>query len=144
LGGKVGNHPMEYYLRSEIAKLANINIETLRYYEMNKIIPLPPRAQNGYRQYSEDILKRLLLIIQVKECGFTLEEIRNLFPIDNAKEVSEKEAISILDKKVSDIDDMSLRLERIKELLLKIKSEIIEPECPEVQKVIRDYMKLKR
>lgn len=131
-------------MRSEIAKLAGINIETLRYYEKNKIIPVPARAKNGYRQYSEDILKRLLLIIQVKECGFTLEEIRNLFPVDNAKEVSEKEAISILDKKVTDIDEMSLRLERIKGLLLKIKSEIIRPECPEVQKVIRDYMKLKR
>jgi MerR family mercuric resistance operon transcriptional regulator/MerR family Zn(II)-responsive transcriptional regulator of zntA len=138
------NPPMAYYLRSEISKLANINIETLLYYEKNKIIPVPARAKNGYRQYSEDVLERLLLIIQVKECGFTLEEIRHLFPVDHAKEVSEKEAIRILDKKVTEIDDMLLRLEKVKELLLNIKSEIIEPTCPKIQKVIRDYMKLKR
>lgn len=135
---------MKYYLRSEIAKLTNLNIETLRYYEKNKIIPVPDRAENGYRQYSEDTLKRLQFIIQVKECGFTLEEIRTLFPIENVKEVNENEAINVLDKKVADIDNMLLKLERMKGLLLEIKGEIIEPKCPEMQKITGDFFKLQR
>jgi len=135
---------MKYYLRSEIAKLTNINIETLRYYEKNNIIPIPDRANNGYRQYSEDTLKRLQFIIQVKECGFTLEEIRTLFPIEKVKEVNEKEAIDVLDKKIADIDDRLFKLERMKGLLLEIKSEIIEPKCAEMQKITGDYFKLQR
>jgi DNA-binding transcriptional MerR regulator len=135
---------MKYYLRSEIAKLTNINIETLRYYEKNKIIPAPDRADNGYRQYSEDTLKRLQFIIQVKECGFTLEEIRTLFPIEKAKEVNEEEAINVLDKKIADIDDRLFKLERMKGLLLGIKDEIIEPKCSEMQKITGDFFKLQR
>jgi len=135
---------MKYYLRSEIAKLTNINIETLRYYEKNKIIPVPDRADNGYRQYSEDTLKRLQFIIQVKECGFTLEEIRTLFPIEKVKEVNEEEAINVLDKKIADIDDRLFKLERMKGLLLGIKDEIMETKCSEMQKMTGDFFKLQK
>lgn len=81
--------------------------------------------------------------MQVKECGFTLEEIRTLFPIEKAKEVNE-EAIDVLDKKIADIDDRLFKLERMKELLHEIKGEIIEPKCTEMQKITGDFFKLQR
>ncbi|WP_234120425.1 MerR family DNA-binding transcriptional regulator [Clostridium hydrogenum] len=40
---------MKYYLRGEIAKISGINVETLRYYENNKLIPIPKRTSKGYR-----------------------------------------------------------------------------------------------
>ena len=37
---------MKYYYRSELAKIAGINIETLRYYENEQLIPIPKRNPN--------------------------------------------------------------------------------------------------
>jgi hypothetical protein len=64
------------YLRGEIAKMANVNIETLRYYENYSLIPSPIRSDSGYRLYSEEILSRLTFIKNAKFCGFSLKEIK--------------------------------------------------------------------
>lgn len=60
---------MRYFLRSEVANLASVNSETLRFYENNNLIPLPKRAANGYRQYPEDVLIRLEFIKNAKDTG---------------------------------------------------------------------------
>jgi MerR family transcriptional regulator, copper efflux regulator len=66
---------MANYLRSQIARQAGVNIETLRYYERKGLIT-PTRTGNGYRRYQEGALDRLKFIGRAKEAGFTLEEIR--------------------------------------------------------------------
>ena len=39
-------------LRSgQLAKTANVNGETLRYYERRGLLPEPPRRKSGYRVY---------------------------------------------------------------------------------------------
>jgi DNA-binding transcriptional MerR regulator len=65
---------MAYYLRSQIAREAGVNIETLRYYERKGLIT-PTRTENGYRRYPQSALNRLKFIIRAKEAGFTLDEI---------------------------------------------------------------------
>lgn len=134
---------MGYYLRGEIAQLANINIETLRFYERNNLIPLPARAKNGYRQYSEEDLKRLLFITQLKECGFGIAEIKYLFPTDTTTEIYLSDALNVIDKKIQEIDNNLIKLQKVKGLLLDIKSEVIEPRCPQIQKIIKEYMRIK-
>ncbi|MEK4473770.1 MerR family DNA-binding transcriptional regulator [Paenibacillus sp. FSL R7-0048] len=40
---------MTEYLRGQIAKMANVNMETLRYYEELGLISTPLRSEAGYR-----------------------------------------------------------------------------------------------
>jgi MerR family regulatory protein len=35
----------------QLAKQAGVNVQTLRYYERRGLLPHPPRAASGYRQY---------------------------------------------------------------------------------------------
>ncbi len=42
---------METLSRSQLADAANVNIETLRYYERRGILPEPPRSAANYRRY---------------------------------------------------------------------------------------------
>jgi len=72
---------MGYYLRGEIAKMADINVETLRYYEKNHLIPIPDRTKKGYRLYPEDTLDILAFIKSAKSAGFTLAQIRAIFSV---------------------------------------------------------------
>lgn len=62
----------------QLAKKAEINLETIRYYERRGIIERPDKPATGYRQYSNDVLQRLLFIKRAKALGFNLDEIQNL------------------------------------------------------------------
>ena len=63
-------------LRSgELAKAADVNVETLRYYERRGLLPEPPRRESGYRVYPAESISRLRFIKGAQELGFTLEEI---------------------------------------------------------------------
>ena len=53
----------------EVAKAADVGIETVRFYEREGLIPEPARRQSGYRQYPPDTVRRLRFIRRAKELG---------------------------------------------------------------------------
>jgi MerR family copper efflux transcriptional regulator len=72
---------MTHLTISQLAKLADIPIATIRYYERTGLIAEPPRRASGYRQYPEDAVKRLHLIHRAKNLGFTLHEISEILTL---------------------------------------------------------------
>ena len=46
----------------QLANLAGVGVETLRYYERQKLIPEPPRRSSGYRQYPPETVNRIRFI----------------------------------------------------------------------------------
>jgi len=70
-----------------LAKEAGINIDTIRYYERNGLIPEPVRRASGYREYQAADLRRLRFILRAKDLGFTLTEIGELLSLSGDKDV---------------------------------------------------------
>jgi len=70
-----------------LAKEAGINIDTIRYYERNGLIPEPVRRASGYREYGSADLRRLRFILRAKDLGFTLAEIGELLSLSGDKDV---------------------------------------------------------
>jgi len=61
-----------------LAKLGQVNIQTLRYYECpNLLIPIT-RKPSGYRVYGSDSVRRLAFIKHAQDLGFTLKGIQEL------------------------------------------------------------------
>jgi pimeloyl-ACP methyl ester carboxylesterase len=52
-----------------LAKLAGVSTDTLRFYERQGLLPLPPRAENGYRRYPKTALDRVQLIRRALSLG---------------------------------------------------------------------------
>ena len=65
----------------ELANATACNIETVRYYEREGILPKPRRAANNYRVYGEPHRRRLLFVRRARELGFSLEEVRRLLAL---------------------------------------------------------------
>ena len=61
---------------NEIVKITGLPASTLRYYEEVGILPVVNRNSSGRREYSEEILEWLELIIALKNTGMTIEEIK--------------------------------------------------------------------
>ena len=65
----------------DVAKRANVRIETLRYYEREGLVASPPRSLSNYRLYPEDTVHRVQFIKRVQELGFSLKEIKELLSL---------------------------------------------------------------
>jgi MerR family mercuric resistance operon transcriptional regulator len=70
----------------KLARAAGVNIQTVRFYEREKLLPTPPRTASGYRDYCQRDLDRILFIRRNHEIGFTLTEIRQLLDLHGALE----------------------------------------------------------
>ena len=65
------------YKIGEFSKLTNVPIKTLRYYdEINLFKPQEIDLFSGYRYYSKEQIDDLIVILNLKDVGFSLEEIK--------------------------------------------------------------------
>lgn len=67
--------------------MVQISSDTLRYYdEIQLLNPDYINPSNNYRFYNEEQVKELLYIMELKDCGFNLEEIKKILKLsDEAK-----------------------------------------------------------
>ena len=129
---------MKGYLRGQIANMANVNIETLRYYENNGLIPSPTRSESGYRLYSEEVLTRLAFIKNAKFCGFTLKEIKKALTKSEDISISVADFIAVIDRKIDSINREIASRENTKAMLSGLKSNLqATDKLPEVQAVLQ-------
>ena len=62
----------------ELAKLTDCQVETIRYYEREGLLPEPARSEGNYRLYTQAHVERLTFIRNCRSLDMTLEEIRSL------------------------------------------------------------------
>lgn len=65
----------------QLAEAANVNVETIRYYQRVGLIDEPPKPHTGFRSYSPDVAERIHFIKRAQQLGFTLDEIRELLEL---------------------------------------------------------------
>lgn len=111
---------MEYLTTGQVAKQAQVNIETIRYYERRGLIPDPPRRESGYRQYSWDIVDRIRFIKRAQELGFSLKEIAELLSLRFDPGTPAILVRRKAEAKVKDIDEKIASLQNMKHALLKL------------------------
>jgi len=104
----------------KVAKRAKVKIETIRYYERYKLLPEPIRSQSGYRQYSEDVVKRLRFIKNAKELGFSLKEISELFSLRVKRNATCANVKKRTDIKIMEVNERIEALKKIKGALVKL------------------------
>lgn len=64
-----------------VAKITGLSIDTIRYYEKQKLIKTPSRTSGGYRLYGPGELGALRFTTKAQQLGFSLKEIRKLLDI---------------------------------------------------------------
>jgi MerR family mercuric resistance operon transcriptional regulator len=111
---------MESLTIGKVARLAGIGVETVRFYERQGLIDKPMRRESGYRQYSEDIVRRLRFIKRAKELGFTLKEIKDLLALQLESDRTCADVRRRAEVKIDDIEQRVRTLQRMKKALAKL------------------------
>ena len=102
----------------ELAALANISRDTLRFYEKHGLITPSDRNAAGYRLYSNTDVHRISFILSAKEVGFTLKEIHQLLELEVTKdEKSCNDVKQFVDTKIDIVDQRLANIKRIKKSL---------------------------
>jgi DNA-binding transcriptional MerR regulator len=70
----------------ELATRSGVSIDTVRYYERRKLLPLAVRSAGGFRLFPCEAVARVSFIKQAQELGFSLEEIAELLTTGGANE----------------------------------------------------------
>lgn len=113
-------------LIGELSKKLSLSRDTIRFYEkLNLIQPLI--RNNGYKDYSQQDLQQLQLIQVAKNLGFTLTEIKQIIDLVNISDIPVDQFQTILQDKLSMIQDKIFQLKNIQHLL---ESLIIGAVCP--------------
>lgn len=62
----------------ELAQATGVDVETIRYYEKERLLPAPARQENGYRDYVNEHLERLAFIRHCRALEMPLADVRRL------------------------------------------------------------------
>lgn len=72
-----------YYSSGEFARMANVTLRTIRYYDKQNILKPSLVTEAGARFYTDEDFARLQQILLLKYLGFSLEDIREMTVADS-------------------------------------------------------------
>lgn len=104
----------------QLAKDADVNVETVRFYERKGLIVQPSRPQAGYRHYDPQTSRRIRFIREAQELGFSLTEIRQLLALRVDPRTSCVDVKSAAEAKIRSIDEKIDALKTMRKALVEI------------------------
>ena len=105
----------------KVARRAGLGVETIRYYEREKLLPQPARdPSSGYRRYPMSTIARLQFISRAKRLGFTLRETRELLDMRADAAASCADARARAQHKLADVRAKIGDLQRIELALMAL------------------------
>lgn len=64
---------------SDVASQAGVSADTVRHYERKGVLRNVSRDRSGYRRYSEDAVRTVLVVRRAITLGFSLDELADIF-----------------------------------------------------------------
>lgn len=104
---------MSKYTTGELAKLCNVSVRTVQFYDTKGLLPPTELSEGGRRLYNDDDLRKFQLIITLKAIGLSLNSIKSVLE----SEFSGKILAILLDEQekllADEIDERQKQLDMI-------------------------------
>jgi Cd(II)/Pb(II)-responsive transcriptional regulator len=102
----------------DLAKATGTQVETIRHYEREGLLPDAGRTESNYRVYADAHVRRLGFIRHCRSLDMTLGEIRTLLRFKDAPEENCEEVNTLLDEH---IEHVSTRIKELRDLQTELK-----------------------
>ena len=121
----------------EVAELAGVGVETLRYYERRGLLAPPERSTAGYRIYPPEAVRLLRFVKRAQDVGFSLDEVAELLHLaaggpdscDTARGIAQTR-LADLDRRIADLTSMR---DALASLIQTCRRPPARRECPLLQ-----------
>ncbi len=101
-----------------VAKLAGVNVETVRYYQRRGLVAEPEKPHMGYRRYPPDTVYHIHFIKRAQALGFTLKEVETLLSLDEARACGKTRSLAV--RKMGMIEEKLAGLTAMRKVLAKL------------------------
>lgn len=101
----------------ELSRETGVPVETIRYYEKERLLEPPMRLQNNYRSYGDRHLARLRFIAHCRKLDMSLEGIREILNYDSSKPEEAGHIHELLHRQIEAVD---ARIRALTELQTKL------------------------
>ncbi|MEP1206926.1 MAG: Cu(I)-responsive transcriptional regulator [Rhizobiaceae bacterium] len=106
--------------------------KTIRYYEEISLIK-PSRAENGYRDYSDNDIHRLRFLQRSRSLGFSIDECRLLLSLYEDEHRASADVKTVANDKIAEIDRKISELKTLRQTLSVLSMNCHgddRPDCP--------------
>lgn len=103
----------------ELAARADTQVETIRYYEREGLLPAAPRTDANYRIYGDAHLERLAFIRHCRSLDMTLDEIRVLLRFKDNPDADCGDVNALLDEHIGHV---TARIRSLRQLEKQLKA----------------------
>lgn len=115
-----------------LAQAAEMNVETIRYYQRRGLMPAPARQHGHIRRYGNKELDRLYFIRRAQQLGFSLDDIGQLLELDDGLHCKEaqqlgRQHLMTVRKKIDHLQHMARALTN---LIANCETEEGNQRCP--------------
>jgi Cd(II)/Pb(II)-responsive transcriptional regulator len=97
-------------------------VETIRYYERERLLPAPARSEGNYRLYGAAHVERLQFIRHCRSLDMTLGEIRELLSFRDAPDESCNQVNLLLDRHIEHVGQRIHDLQALQKQLKVLRS----------------------
>lgn len=135
----MGKELAKAFTIGQLAKAAQVNPQTLRFYERKGILKPTSRLESKYRIYDIACLKRLQFIKQAKAMGFSLDEIQSLLNLRIRSTERCNQVRAKAERKLKDVRDRISQLKILERTLVDLVSDcenrVVSDCCPILKKM---------
>jgi len=119
---------------------SGVNIETIRYYEREGIVPKPGRSAGGRRLYSPDEIAKLRFVRRCRDLGFPISIIQTFLSLTEQDDRSCGEVKTLAENHLDEINAKIENLKRLREALLSLSSNCDDgtAACPMLDSLMKD------
>ncbi len=107
----------KHLLIGELANLAGVKADSVRFYERSGLLPKPERTSAGYRSYDDAALKRLRFIKKAQALGFSLAEIHRTLSLHGQGAATCCRVIAMAEATLSETDEKLKQLQKFRDAL---------------------------
>jgi Cd(II)/Pb(II)-responsive transcriptional regulator len=112
----------------ELALAAQAQVETIRYYEREGLLPKAPRSEGNYRIYGPEHVERLAFVRHCRSLDMTLDEIRVLLRFKDEPQAECGEVNALLDEHIGHV---ATRIRELRQLEKQLKA--LREQCVDVR-----------
>jgi len=113
----------------DMARLSGSTLRTVRFYEEAGLLRPTDRSEGGHRLFDRGALSRLQLILDLREAGLSLQDIRELFEMKHTcatADAASSKMSEILGRQIEEMQQRISKLRRLREELASTISVINE------------------
>jgi len=100
------------------AKAAEVNVETIRFYQRKGLLREPDKPYGGIRRYDESHVMRVRFVKSAQRLGFSLDEIAELLKLQDGAGC--EEASLLAERKLADVQEKLANLVRMETALSEL------------------------